>query len=82
VAQNTPAKGHVFAKTGTGIQPNATKDGLFLTTKALAGYIQAQNGRWYAFMIAVNNAPMESIEVVFAINDDVGRVAASLYDVL
>ncbi len=79
VAQSSAAKNHVFAKTGTGVSYNYTQDSLFLTTKALAGYIQSKDDHWYTFVVVVNNAPMESIQTVFAINEDVGQVAAELY---
>jgi D-alanyl-D-alanine carboxypeptidase len=51
-----PARGHVFAKTGT------TVDDGVLVAQNLAGYIDAKNRRRLAFALFVNNAgPPESI---------------------
>ncbi|MCF6225477.1 MAG: hypothetical protein L3J22_04125 [Xanthomonadales bacterium] len=61
---------------------NDTQDSLFLTTKALAGYIQAEDKQWYTFVVVVNNVPIASLETVFAINEDVGQVAAELYNAI
>ena len=46
----------------------------FLNSKALAGYLHTKNHHWYAFMIVVNNAPMNDIRDVFRINNDLGQV--------
>src|SRR5262249_33599498 len=49
-----PAKGHVFAKTGTTIADGALK------AQNLAGYIEAKSGRRLAFALFVNDAgPLE-----------------------
>ncbi len=55
VEKNSLAKGHIFAKTGTSMSFDTANDNLFLYTKALAGYIQAPNAHWLAFMFAANN---------------------------
>jgi len=77
VGRNTTAKGKVFAKTGTLVDFDLLNDRLQLGTKGLGGYIRA-GGRLYPFALYVNNARIESIQDIFAINDDLARIAAAL----
>jgi len=79
-ARQTSARGHVFAKTGTGIIPNMLEDNFFLTAQSLGGYIQAKNGHWLAFMVVVNNTRLKEICDVERINNDLGMIAAKLYE--
>jgi serine-type D-Ala-D-Ala carboxypeptidase/endopeptidase (penicillin-binding protein 4) len=80
VARQTPARGHVFAKTGTGIIPNALQGNFFMTAESLAGYVQAKNGHWLAFMVVVNGLPMKEICDATRVNEDLGMIAAKLYE--
>lgn len=45
VAQNTAAKGKVFAKTGTNAEMNALTEGIFLDAKSLTGYYKNKEGQ-------------------------------------
>ncbi|MFG2227752.1 D-alanyl-D-alanine carboxypeptidase/D-alanyl-D-alanine-endopeptidase [Streptomyces sp. NPDC048644] len=78
-----PAAGHIRAKTGTLV--GAFKGKLALTTKALAGYIDAKNGHRYAFAIYVNNIPSpgnnvnNAIDLALKANKQLGAMAASIY---
>lgn len=49
-----PAAGHVWAKTGTLGWDNLLNETTLLTSKALAGYIQARSGRTIVFAAFVN----------------------------
>ena len=86
VQANSTAKGKVFAKTGTlaGIDlfnPTASGDPrLRLPTKALGGYIDTASGRQFAFAVMATNSIFADIEGVFAANDDVGAVVASIQE--
>lgn len=79
--KNTGAVGKVFAKTGTGISYNLSISEFFLTTQALAGYINGKNGHLIEFMIAVNNAQAPHIEDLLSIFEDQGEMAAIIFDV-
>lgn len=81
IGVRTAAKGHVFAKTGTGIVFSGATQKFFLTSKALGGYIHAKNGHWLAFMIVVNNATLnDGMQEVFLVMEELGEVAATIYD--
>lgn len=75
-----PASGKLRAKTGTGASQNLATGKFFLTTQVLAGYIEGKNGHMIAFMLAVNNATMPTINDVFAIFEDVSQAASVIYD--
>ncbi len=62
VPADSPAKGKVFAKTGTLLWANAGNGRFILTSKALAGYATAANGRQLAFAMFVNNIPIARSE--------------------
>lgn len=70
-----PAKGHVFAKTGTTIDKTGLK------AQVLAGYIDARSGKRLAFALYVNNAgPIRSIEDVTGVFDDEAAIANAIYE--
>jgi D-alanyl-D-alanine carboxypeptidase/D-alanyl-D-alanine-endopeptidase (penicillin-binding protein 4) len=76
VQADGPAKGKVFAKTGTLGGGDAFNDRLLLPTKALGGYIDTAGGRHFAFAVIATNSVFADINGVFAANDDVGKVVA------
>lgn len=78
--KKTAAVGKVRAKPGTGVSFNAAAERFFLTTQALAGYVEGKNGHLIEFMVAVNNGNMRTIEDVFAIFEDVSLIASFIYD--
>lgn len=78
VQTDSPAKGKVWAKTGTLVAFDALNQRFRLETKALGGTMESASGRDLAFAIVLNNAVMSDVEDVFAANDDVGAVAAAI----
>jgi D-alanyl-D-alanine carboxypeptidase/D-alanyl-D-alanine-endopeptidase (penicillin-binding protein 4) len=76
VQQDSPAAGHVFAKTGTGAVLDAAHDKIFLTEKALAGYIDSKRGQRLVFAIMVEGVPLDSVLASIEVNDDLGEIAA------
>ena len=79
VQPDSPAAGHVQAKTGTLAGNDLLNSRANLGSKALAGYIETSNGRLKAFYLVVNNVPVEAIEDVLVINNDLGKIAARLW---
>jgi serine-type D-Ala-D-Ala carboxypeptidase/endopeptidase (penicillin-binding protein 4) len=79
VADDTPAKGKVFAKTGTLVDADLVNQRFLLGSKALGGYMRA-NGRLYVFGLYVNDGTASAPNDVLAINEDLGQVAAALRD--
>jgi len=61
VAPESPARGHVRAKTGTFWVDNALDGKPILVSKALAGYLETATGRKLTFAFFVNNIPIEAI---------------------
>jgi D-alanyl-D-alanine carboxypeptidase len=72
------AKGNVFAKTGTFIDP--TPEGLLLKGQALGGYIDAKSGKRLMFHLAVNEVPLGfDILKVTEVFQDQGTVTAIIW---
>lgn len=79
-AKDTPAKGKVHAKPGTGVAFNIATGQFFLITQALAGYIEGKNGHLFAYMIAVNNAKLPTVDDIMAIFEDEGQMSNIIYN--
>jgi dihydroorotase/N-acyl-D-amino-acid deacylase len=80
---NSPAAGHVLAKTGTYDVYDALNKDLMVTGKGLAGYMQTSSGEHLAFAAYVNlvDAPMNDPEAVQKIaGEALGEIAAAAYD--
>jgi D-alanyl-D-alanine carboxypeptidase/D-alanyl-D-alanine-endopeptidase (penicillin-binding protein 4) len=70
-----PARGHVFAKTGTTVADGALK------AQNLAGYIDAISGRQLAFALYVNDAgPIQSISDITEVFDDEAAITNAIYE--
>jgi PBP4 family serine-type D-alanyl-D-alanine carboxypeptidase len=70
-----PARGHVFAKTGTTIADGALK------AQNLAGYIDARSGRRLAFAVYVNDVgPIRSIDDVADVFEDEAAITNVIYE--
>lgn len=79
VVPDSPAAGHVQAKTGTLAAGDGLNDRLIMPAKALGGYIETSSGKLQAFYLVVNNVPVTSIEEVLVVNNDLGKIAARLW---
>jgi dihydroorotase/N-acyl-D-amino-acid deacylase len=80
---NSPAAGHVQAKTGTYDVYDALNKDLMVTGKGLAGYIQTASGEHLAFAAYVNMvaAPMNDPEAVQKVaGEALGEIAAAAYE--
>jgi D-alanyl-D-alanine carboxypeptidase/D-alanyl-D-alanine-endopeptidase (penicillin-binding protein 4) len=70
-----PARGHVFAKTGTTVMDGQLK------AQNLAGYIEARSGRRLSFALYVNDAgPIRAIEDVTEVFDDEAAITNAIYE--
>jgi D-alanyl-D-alanine carboxypeptidase/D-alanyl-D-alanine-endopeptidase (penicillin-binding protein 4) len=58
VGHDSPARGHVRAKTGTFWVENGLNGQAVLTSKALAGYLDTADGRSLVFAFFVNQVPL------------------------
>ena len=84
VQEDSPARGQVFAKTGTGVSVDFAHLQPFLTEKALAGYIDSAKGRRLAYALVVQNGVVRNsifgeFTELFAINDDLGEISAIIW---
>ena len=78
VQADSPAAGHVFAKTGTLMGGDDLNGRFRLNTKALGGVMETESGRNLAFVVIMNQGFTSDIAGVFQANDDVGAVVASI----
>ncbi|MBX3441026.1 MAG: D-alanyl-D-alanine carboxypeptidase/D-alanyl-D-alanine-endopeptidase [Planctomyces sp.] len=77
-AKDSPARGRVFAKTGTLFWDNRLNGRPLLTSKALAGYIDAASGRQLAFACFVNLTHLSSGEETAREGQALGEIAEIL----
>ncbi len=71
--KNSPAVGHIFAKTGTYIEPDFLNNNMMLRGKGLAGYTTTSSGEHIAIAIYANNVPLTA-----AIDDPVNVLADAI----
>ncbi|WP_454783943.1 D-alanyl-D-alanine carboxypeptidase/D-alanyl-D-alanine endopeptidase [Legionella sp. WA2024007413] len=79
-AQNIPAVGKIHGKTGTSLSYDFANQRFYSFSEVLSGYINAKNGHLLAFIIAVSNTPLESLNDAFLIQKDVSQVAVEIYN--
>ncbi len=82
VQPNSPAAGHVRAKTGTYVEVDHLNPGLMVNEKGLAGFVTTAAGRRLAFAVYANNVPVsaEPGAIERTIAQAVGEIAAAAYD--
>jgi PBP4 family serine-type D-alanyl-D-alanine carboxypeptidase len=81
IQPNSPAAGHVHAKTGTLSGYDALNRQLLVTAKGLGGYYTSPAGRRYALSIYVNNVsvPLDQAATTRVVGQALGEVAAAAY---
>jgi D-alanyl-D-alanine carboxypeptidase/D-alanyl-D-alanine-endopeptidase (penicillin-binding protein 4) len=79
---DSPAAGHVFAKTGTYATGNALTRGGVITGKGLAGFVDTKDGRHLAFAAYINFVPLSDMDEKSTqmVGQAVGEIAAAAYD--
>ncbi len=79
---DSPAAGHVFAKTGTYTRSDLLHDGVLVDSKALAGYMITKSGKRLAFALFVNFVPVgsEPNAVRDICGQALGEIAAAAYE--
>jgi D-alanyl-D-alanine carboxypeptidase/D-alanyl-D-alanine-endopeptidase (penicillin-binding protein 4) len=77
---HTPARGKVFAKTGTALGGDPLNNRVALQAKSLAGYYQGAHGGWHVFDVVVNNAgTAPDFRGFFHAARDLGDISAALW---
>lgn len=82
IQPESPAAGHVFAKTGTFAVGDPLNRRLLVTGKGLAGYMTTAQGERLAFAIYVNNVSVSTApdEVKRVVGQALGEIAAMAYE--
>jgi serine-type D-Ala-D-Ala carboxypeptidase/endopeptidase (penicillin-binding protein 4) len=76
---NCPAKGKVFAKTGTVLFPE-TLNNRFTLAWALAGYLEVKPGRYYVYDLVVNGSVAQDFNGVIGVANDAANISAILQE--
>jgi D-alanyl-D-alanine carboxypeptidase/D-alanyl-D-alanine-endopeptidase (penicillin-binding protein 4) len=79
VEKDSPARGHVMAKTGTYGDNDMLNDRLFLRSKALAGYMTTKSGRHLTFAMFVNDVLLKPGEPPTREAKVIGNLCEILY---
>jgi D-alanyl-D-alanine carboxypeptidase/D-alanyl-D-alanine-endopeptidase (penicillin-binding protein 4) len=79
---DSPAAGHVFAKTGTYATGNALSRGGVITGKGLAGFIDSKAGQHLIFAAYINFVPLKDMDEKSTemVGQAVGEIAAAAYE--
>jgi PBP4 family serine-type D-alanyl-D-alanine carboxypeptidase len=81
IQNSSPAVGHVFAKTGTFVSPDALNRSLMVVGKGLAGYITTADGRHLVFAAYFNNVSVPPGEAgIDSVGQALGEIASIAYD--
>jgi D-alanyl-D-alanine carboxypeptidase/D-alanyl-D-alanine-endopeptidase (penicillin-binding protein 4) len=82
IQTESPAVGHVFAKTGTFAVDDPLNRRLLVNGKGLAGYLTTAQGERCAFAIYVNNVSVSTApdEVKRVVGQALGEIAAAMYE--
>ncbi len=82
IQPDSPAAGHVFAKTGTYGVDDPLNRRTLVTGKGLAGYLTTAAGRRLAFAIYVNNVSVskQPNEIKRVVGQALGEIAAAAYE--
>ena len=83
IQPQSPAAGHVFAKTGTFSVGDPLNRGLLVTGKGLAGYAETASGKHLIICVYVNNVFVSSAadEVTRVVGQALGEVAAATWEI-
>jgi D-alanyl-D-alanine carboxypeptidase/D-alanyl-D-alanine-endopeptidase (penicillin-binding protein 4) len=79
IMTDSPAVGHVHAKTGSYVVSNALNKGVMLLGKGLVGYVDATNGHRLIFAAYVNLVPLHNMDDVAEVGEMLAEIAVSVY---
>ena len=77
---DSPARGKVFAKTGTLVWYDAANDRFLLKSKALAGTMTTKNGTTLYLAMMVNNVPLPKGATSSREGKMLGKLCELLYE--
>jgi serine-type D-Ala-D-Ala carboxypeptidase/endopeptidase (penicillin-binding protein 4) len=79
VTPDSPARGKVYAKTGTAVWWNSMGQKMFVLSKALAGYMDNARGKRLALGIFLNNYQTAEMDKVMEQGQVIGRLCEVIY---
>jgi D-alanyl-D-alanine carboxypeptidase/D-alanyl-D-alanine-endopeptidase (penicillin-binding protein 4) len=82
IVPESPAAGHVFAKTGTHGFPDRLRPRTMVLAKGLAGYIETASGETLVFAAYANQVALEPGETYGTAGTLLGEIAAAAYALL
>ena len=80
IQSDSPAAGHVHAKTGTFGVSDLLHHSLIITGKGIAGYIDRKDGRRLAFAAYLSMVDGDPEEIAHRVGNVLGEIAAAAYD--
>ncbi|PYP82071.1 MAG: hypothetical protein DMF61_27510, partial [Blastocatellia bacterium AA13] len=82
IQTDSPAAGHVYAKTGTYLVGDSLNKNLMVTGKGLSGYMETKSGQKLILALYVNNVsvPEDSELVQKIVGGALGEIASAAYD--
>jgi D-alanyl-D-alanine carboxypeptidase/D-alanyl-D-alanine-endopeptidase (penicillin-binding protein 4) len=76
---DSPAAGHVHAKTGSYVVSNPLDNGVMLLGKGLVGYVDAANGHRLIFAAYANLVPLHDMNDVASVGEMLAEIAVLAY---
>jgi D-alanyl-D-alanine carboxypeptidase/D-alanyl-D-alanine-endopeptidase (penicillin-binding protein 4) len=80
IQPDSPAAGHIHAKTGTFSAGDMLNHRLMVTGKGIAGYIDRKDGRRLAFAAYINMVDGDPETIAHHVGDALGELAAAAWD--
>lgn len=80
IQSQSPAAGHIHAKTGTYATYNALSKNLMVTGKGLAGYVERKDGGRLAIAVYANLVAGDPASITHHVGDALGEIAAAAWD--
>ena len=79
--RNSPAAGHLHAKTGTHVSGDLLNEQYMVDGKGLAGYLETKSGKQVIVAIFANHVPAGAdINGALRVGDALGEIAAAAYE--
>ena len=80
IQPDSPAAGHIHAKTGTFSAGDMLNRSLMVTGKGIAGYIDRKDGRRLAFAAYINMVDGDPESIAHRVGDALGELAAAAWE--
>jgi serine-type D-Ala-D-Ala carboxypeptidase/endopeptidase (penicillin-binding protein 4) len=77
--KDCPARGKVFAKTGTVALPDFVNARL-IEAESLGGYLEVESSRFHVFYLVVNGATTKDIDGALGVFNDLSDISAILQE--